>query len=760
MVIAIGRPKLTRIKINDLAPIILVMFLLFVSIACANMLIPSYGVIRIEFNIPEALIAIPDAFFLLTSASFALIWGYYTDRIDRIKVIMAGAFSWTFGMILTAFSTNFSMLLISRMASGMGLGCVLPVGYSIISDAIPPDERSGWFGTLAILSSVSNGVGQGLSSFVGPILGWRFPFFLLSGISIIIVFVLFFVKIPQRGASENELLDMVEMNLEYSYKISKKDLSSILKKKTNRYLIIQGFFAIIPGTILVYFMTSMLSSHYFNVLPNEIRLQTATIFAGLLGIGYLLGNVIMSYIGDILFRINKKNRTRLATTCMILSIPFVFLTLFSIQTLSSEFVTNLSYPDPIPTEEITSYIISTIIEIFKIYPSYIYYFIFGFIGSIFSTGWVSNKNAVMVDVNLPEHKGTSTSFFSLSEQVGKGITLLISFTLISILGSVFNMMIFAIFFWIPSALLWFFAGKSVEVDMANKSKILSERKQVNLLDYIFELEIQMDRAIQKIQDSKYYILSNQIKFNKLLDDAIKIFNYCEKVGEVRSITNIEKRAHELNIKALSIKTMANQIFQILNLDDLSAIEIDMLNEDLRQIILKIAEGEKSTFGELQIYYEDAYLKIIEARLLRKNDLIKSKEKILLAIKIYERVKSLLNERLEEITDNSQLTEEDLFVYEKEQDLFKKCSSILIATNKLKEDIEGVFKKLEEKGINENDLKKILELTLEYNVNLYKVIIDTFGQDKKTKTAIKEILSEIDAIFNDYDKFKEEELKVF
>ncbi len=105
---------------------------------------------------------------------------------------MAGAFSWTFGMILTAFSTDLSMLVISRMASGMGLGCVLPVGYSIISDAIPPDERSGWFGTLAILSSVSNGVGQGLSSFVGPILGWRFPFFLLSGISTIIVFILFF----------------------------------------------------------------------------------------------------------------------------------------------------------------------------------------------------------------------------------------------------------------------------------------------------------------------------------------------------------------------------------------------------------------------------------------------------------------------------------------------------------------------------------------------------------------------------------------
>ena len=760
MVISIGRFKLTRIKIKDLTPIILVMLLLFVSIACANMLIPSYGVIRFEFGVPEALIAIPDSLFLLTSATFALIWGYYTDRIDRTKVIIAGAFSWTFGMMLTGFSTSFLIILISRMVSGIGLGCVIPVGYSIISDAIPPDERSGWFGILAILSSISNGIGQALSSFVGPILGWRFPFFLLSGISIVIVCILFFVKIPQRGASESELLDLVELNLEYSYKISKKDLSYILKKKTNKYLIIQGVFAIIPGTLFVYFMTSMISTHYFDILPNEIRLQTAAIFAGLLGVGYLLGNAIMSYVGDILFRKNKKNRTRLATACMVFSVPFVLLTLFSLQPISSEVVTNLNYPVPIPPGDMTSYVILTIIEIFKVSPSYIYYFVFGFIGAVLSTGWVSNKNAVMVDVNLPEHKGTSTSFFSLAEQVGKGVTLLLSFTLISIFGSVFNMMIFAVFLWVPSALLWFFAGKSVEVDMEYKSTILSERKQVNLLDFIFELEIQMDRAIQKIQDSKYYILSDQVKFKKLLDEAIAILSYCEKEGEFRSITKIENRARNLNIKAESIKNMASQIFKILELEDLSAKEIDMLNEDLRQLILKIAEGERSTFGDLQIYYEDAYLKIIEARLLTKNDLLKSRGKILEAIHIYERVKNLLNERLDVILDNSELSEEDKFVYDKEQELLKKSSKALVATNNLKEEIEGIFAKLEEKGISENDLKKISELTVEYNVDLYKVIVDTFGQDRKTKDTILAILSEIDAIFNEYDKLKESELKVF
>ena len=68
--------------------------------------------------------------------------------------------------------------------------------------------------------------------------------------------------------------------------------------------------------------------------------------------------------------------------------------------------------------------------------------------------------------------------------------------------------------------------------------------------------------------------------------------------------------------------------------------------------------------------------------------------------------------------------------------------------------------MEEKGITEKDLRKISDLTYEYHVNLYDVIVDTFGQDRRTKDIIMEILEEIDAIFNDYDKLKTLELKVF
>ncbi|MFX1502049.1 MAG: MFS transporter [Promethearchaeota archaeon] len=746
-------------KFKDLAPIILVMLLLFVSTACANMLIPSYAAIQQEFNIPEALIAIPDAFFVLISAFFALLWGYWADRVDRGKVLIIGAFSWTIGMLLTAFSSTYYMLLISRVSSGAGLGCVLPIGYSVISDAIPAEERSGWFGTLAILSSISNGAGQGLSSFLGPIFTWRFPFLLLSGISIIVIFILFFVKIPRRGAGEDELLELIELDLEYSYRISKEDLGSIIKKKTNLYLIVQGFFSIIPGTVLVYFMTSMLTLQYFNQIPIEIRLQTAAIFAGMIGVGYLLGNAVFARLGDILFRRNKKNRVRLATICLIFSIPFSIILLLSLRPINPT-VLDIAYPDPIPTSELFSYILQTISQIFVAYPNYIIFFFFALLASMLGAGPVANRNAVMIDVNMPEHKGTAASFFKLSEQISKGITLLLSYSLIFLLGSTFNMIFFSIFFWFPAAIFWLLASRSVEKDMSYKSRILSERKQVSLIDYIFELEIQMDRGIQKVQDSKYYIRTNQTKFNQLMNDALKIFKFCEHEGETRSITNIEKKAHILYLRVLLVRQETNNIYKKLSKENITPQDTLQLRYELKKIYERISEYEKSTFGEIQTYYEDAYLKIIEARLNTTNHLIKGLNKIDEAIKIYERVKYLLNERLEIVEEKPDLSEEESVVRDKEQELLDKCTKSLNATVKLKEEVEKAFNKLKEEDIQMEDIRKISDLTQEYDVKIYDVILDTFQNDKKTKKVLIDTLGKIENIFNLYEKWKETDFAVF
>ncbi|MFX1554950.1 MAG: hypothetical protein ACFFBV_13560, partial [Promethearchaeota archaeon] len=181
----------------------------------------------------------------------------------------------------------------------------------------------------------------------------------------------------------------------------------------------------------------------------------------------------------------------------------------------------------------------------------------------------------------------------------------------------------------------------------------------------------------------------------------------------------------------------------------------------RYIYVQISEWEKSTFQKIQTYYEDAYLKIIEARLNRKQHLFNGLRSISEAIKTYERVKYLLSERLEIVEETSDLTEEESIVRDKEQDLYDKCTKSLGATIKLKEEIEFLlFNQLKEKGIQREDLQKISDLSQEYDVDLYAVIVDTFRQDKKTRNALIETLGKIDDIFNQYDEWKEIDLKVF
>ncbi|MFX1383724.1 MAG: MFS transporter [Promethearchaeota archaeon] len=751
---------ITRIKKTNIIPIIIVTVLLFISWACTSMLIPSYGIIGEEFGIPEGWFTVPDAFFILISAVFALIWGYFADKVDRIKVLMAGALLWTFGMFFTYFSDSYEYLLLSRAISGAGLGCVLPIGYSVIADAIPPDERSGWFGLLAILSSVSNATGQALSSFLGPLLGWKFPFLLLSIISMVIIFLLFFAKMPRKGASEGELIEITEMNLEYKYKISKKELKEIINNKTNKSLIIQGFFAIVPGTVLIYYLTTLLRNSYFFELPDKIKIQTSTIFAGLVGIGYILGNLIFSYFGDVLFKKNKKNRARLATFCMFLSIPFALGMFFSLQVIDINVLNAIvHYPTEIPNQEVGHYMILTLIAIFTSYPSYIYCFFFSLIASILAAGPVANKNAVMIDINMPEHKGTAASLFNLSEQVGKGLTLLLASWLIFLFSEIYDMMVISIFFWVPGAIFWILASRSVKEEMETKSKILSERSQVTLLDHVFEMEVEMDKAIQKVQDSKYYIETNVDKFYQLLDESLKIFKYCEHEGETRSITNIEKKAAGMRKRVISIKHDVKKIYKELKKDKISDQEKDALREELSRVRDKINIWGRSTFGELQTYSESAYLKVVEAKILHNRDLLKSLTKINDSIVIYHRVKHLLGERLAGV-EKSKLSKEEIIIYNKEIELFEKCKRSLNATVKLKEEIQNVIKQLNSKGIHIDDLTKISELTLEYQVNLHKVIADTFGQDNKTRKAIEEILNKIDQIFENYDQWKEEDFKIF
>jgi hypothetical protein len=121
---------------------------------------------------------------------------------------------------------------------------------------------------------------------------------------------------------------------------------------------------------------------------------------------------------------------------------------------------------------------------------------------------------------------------------------------------------------------------------------------------------------------------------------------------------------------------------------------------------------------------------------------------------------LLNERIEVLEDKGDLNDEELIVFNKEKDLLDKCSKSLLATHKLKAEMENILKELAAHGIHQGDLRQISLLTSEYKIDLYNIIVDTFGQDEETNEAIMGILNKIDQIFEEYEKWKEIKFMVF
>ncbi|KKK40134.1 MAG: hypothetical protein Lokiarch_53940, partial [Candidatus Lokiarchaeum sp. GC14_75] len=113
-----------------------------------------------------------------------------------------------------------------------------------------------------------------------------------------------------------------------------------------------------------------------------------------------------------------------------------------------------------------------------------------------------------------------------------------------------------------------------------------------------------------------------------------------------------------------------------------------------------------------------------------------------------------------VKEKPQLSEEESIIRDKEQELYDKCTKSLNATIKLKEEINKAFIQLKDKGIQMEDLRKISDLTQEFDVNLYDIILDTFKQDPLTKYALLDTLDKIDNIFKQYDNWRETDLKIF
>ncbi len=256
----------------------------------------------------------------LLQAVTAPLWGFAADKFPRKHVIVFGTGIWGIWTLLVGFTQNFGQLLAIRAISGIGLGCLMPATFSLMSDTFPPRRRGRALGIMegiGVLGIVVSTLGLGMLA--TPDL-WRWGFFLLGGFSVISGLVVWFlVDEPVRGASEPELEGKItaEDAAHYNFKIT--DVPKVLSIPTIWVAISQGLSGSMPWVVMSLYLITWL------VRDRNLVESDATIaFAGIV-VGTAISNVLGGFLGDWADGINAKyGRPFIGQISVIFGIPLSY----------------------------------------------------------------------------------------------------------------------------------------------------------------------------------------------------------------------------------------------------------------------------------------------------------------------------------------------------------------------------------------------------------------------------------------------------
>jgi MFS family permease len=248
-------------------------------------------------------------------------WGFISDKISRKKVIMFGTGIWGLWTAAVGLTQNFGQLLTIRAISGIGLGCLMPATFSIMSDTFPPKDRGKALGIMEAIGIFGIIIATvGLGFLATPDL-WRWGYFLLGGFSVISgIVVWFLVDEPVRGEAEPELAGKITKEDAKKFGLQFSDLPKVLKIPTIWVAIGQGLAGSMPWVVMGSFLITWLVND--RNIPSE---NATLVFAGIV-VGTVISNIIGGFLGDWAEQKSPKyGRTIIGQVSIISGIPLTYI---------------------------------------------------------------------------------------------------------------------------------------------------------------------------------------------------------------------------------------------------------------------------------------------------------------------------------------------------------------------------------------------------------------------------------------------------
>ena len=350
----------------------------FFMFADQNLMGPNLTLIAEDFGMTDVKDQylgglIPLVFWLLGGA-VALFIGYCTDLISRKYLFVLVVIVGEIPCLLSGFADTYMEFFIMRVLTGIGIGGIIPLTYSLLGDLYSANERIKVVTLIGLASGMGIAVGQLTAGMMGDSFGWRLPFivFAIPNFILAVIFILT-VEEPDRGQMDRNV---------QSFRISDfKDFSSLFKIKTNLLVFLQGIFGTIPWGVFSIFIID-----YFVVEKGYLR-PTATLIITIVGGMALISSLIGGFVGNKLFRKNPK-----------------YLPLFcGISTILGVIPTALLINAPMRTDQNETMLV-----------------VFAICTGLLIAMTPPNMKAILMNVNNPFSRGTVFSLYNFADDLGRG----------------------------------------------------------------------------------------------------------------------------------------------------------------------------------------------------------------------------------------------------------------------------------------------------------------------------------------------------
>ncbi len=311
--------------------------------------------------------------------------GYFTDMVSRKRLFIAVAIVGELPCLLSGFAQTYGQLFWLRALTGIGIGGLIPITFSMIGDIFSHRNRAAAAAWITLVQGLGVAAGQLVAGFVGPEYGWRLPFIIVAAPSFIFI-ALFWLLVEERprGIAEESLKELIEKGAVYTGKISFSLYRSIFKIKTNLIVLLQGVPGCVPWGVLFIFLNDFYSQ------DKGFSVEMATLIVMMGGAATLVGSFAGGLIGNKLYNRNPRYLPIFsAVTCIVGVIPMALL---------------LNYPSQIGVEN----------------PSVIVPLILAFATGFIIIMPAPNLKAIMLNTNSPETRGSVLSLGNLTDSLGQG----------------------------------------------------------------------------------------------------------------------------------------------------------------------------------------------------------------------------------------------------------------------------------------------------------------------------------------------------